>query len=92
MPHPAIGDINRPYLIWMVNIQASEQVGIDVFAMKSFAEVGARTEAMNTHFTHIPACPFLVDSHMIISIQSLCHPAVTIFRLLPPQLRTILME
>jgi len=54
---PQVAYVNSPDLIWPIDGQISQQIGIGFGLFVSFAQIGARIENANAHFVHIPADP-----------------------------------
>ena len=50
--HRDVGDIGRPYLVWPVNCQVSQQVWVDLVLRMRPAGPGLRVNGFQTHKTH----------------------------------------
>ena len=65
----------------MINIQASQQIRIQILAMQTFAKIRSRTETMDPHFPHVTPGSLSIDMNVIIPVQDIRHPAVAILRM-----------
>lgn len=71
--HPDVGDIGRPYLVWPVDCESSEQIRIDLVFFIALTQLGLGIDRLDAHLAHQALNPLVIDAVALFP-QGDSHP------------------
>lgn len=89
--HADVGDVNRPYLIGLDDIQLPKQIRIDPMLQVSLAQVRPWVDCHDAHLAHVAPYGILVDS-ISFPIHDHCDSPVAQMRVLREYLVNPVLE